>query len=222
MISYFQKLIFKKKKIIYNTVNFCGAWIYGLASLMFFVLLNPIVELWLGSEYLIDNNIVFVLIINFFLMGMINTFNIFRNAFGLFVQGQIRPVISSIINLVASLILAYKIGIIGVFIGTSISFISMNAWFDPYIVHKHVLKTKVSLFYFKLIMYVIVIGFSFILTNWLCNFIIIDTLIMSIVVKFILCFVVGNSLFLIVFHRTKEFEYLLLNIKRIVKSLLDR
>jgi O-antigen/teichoic acid export membrane protein len=207
----------EKKILVYNTVNFIGVWIFGLASLIFFIILNPIIELWLGVEYLIEKDIVFVLIINFFLMGLLNTFRIFRNAFGLFVQGQIRPILTAIINLASSIILAHYIGIIGVFIGTAISFISINIWFDPYITYKHILKRRVSLFYLKLVLYIFVIGLAFLTSYWLCKFIIINSLILNIAVKFIICFIIGNLLFLLPFHRTAEFKYLVLILKNIKK-----
>ena len=105
----------------------------------------------------------------------------FRNAFGLFVQGQIRPILTAIINISSSIVLAHYIGIIGVFIGTAISFISINVWFDPYIVYKHTLKNRVSLFYLKLVSYIFVIGVAFLVGHWLSKFIIIESLLLSIV-----------------------------------------
>ena len=204
------------KRTVYNAMVLLGIWIYGLVSVVLFTAFQPIITLWVGAEFLLDSDVVFVIILNFFLLGMVNTFNIFRDSFGLFVQGQIRPIIGSIINLVVSYILATQIGFIGVFIGTAVSFISMNAWFDPYIVHKHVLKTKVSRFYLRLLFYVAVIALAMFVSRMVCSLLLFESVLLQAVVSIAVPFVIANALFFLFFGKLKEFQYVAQSLRKII------
>src|SRR5690606_29967324 len=110
---------------------------YGFVFICLLVLLNPLIEIWLGKEYLLQKGVVYVIALNFYLWGIQGATNNFRVAMGLFWQGRFRPIIASVINLFVSILLVQHIGLIGIFIGTTISIITITLWFDPIIVHKY-------------------------------------------------------------------------------------
>ena len=56
-----------------------------------------------------------MIVLNFYLNGMRQNVLAFRNALGLFWNDRYKPIIESAINLVVSIMLAKKYGIVGVF-----------------------------------------------------------------------------------------------------------
>jgi O-antigen/teichoic acid export membrane protein len=45
----------EKKIEVFEIINFIGFWLFGFATICFYNLLNPFIELWLGTEYLISS-----------------------------------------------------------------------------------------------------------------------------------------------------------------------
>lgn len=138
----------------YNALHFANFWLFGVCSVTLWVMLDPFVRLWLGKSDIVflSPAVVFVLIANFYIVGIQLSTTAFRNAYGLFRQGRYRPVFMAIINIVVSLWLVRDYGILGVFVGTLISRVSTVVWFDPYVVHKYGLGKSVVPFLVKLVL----------------------------------------------------------------------
>lgn len=121
---------------LFERLIFIVFLLYGFSSVCLFALLNPFLELYAGCELLLSTHAVRIIVVNFFILGMMSPIWTFRTTMGLFIYGRWRPVISAIINFVLSMLLASCWGIEGVLIATAISRITTNLWFDPYIVYK--------------------------------------------------------------------------------------
>lgn len=136
-----------KQEELLKKISFVYFIFYGYSFIALYTLLNPFITLWIGQEYLLSQKIVFVLAINWYIYGMITPIWTFRSTLGLFVHGKYRPIVSAIINVVVSILLAYKLGIIGVLLGTTATRVVTNSWYDPYIVYKHGLKKSPLKYY---------------------------------------------------------------------------
>lgn len=207
----------EKKELVYRTVTFISFWMFSFVAIGFYVMLDDVISVWVGSEYILDRRIVIVLIINFFIEGVSAIFSIMRGTHGLFVEGQIRPIISSLVNLVVSIVLVNFWGMLGVFIGTTISFLSMNIWYDTYIVYKYKFQKSVFSIYKRELIYtaiavVIAIALRAITVN--IGF---DDIILTLAVKFILCTLVVNLLYLMIYRKTEEFQYVFKNLRKLIK-----
>src|SRR5699024_7328010 len=107
-------------KITFKRVLFFNFWIYAFCSIAIFTLINPFIHLWIGKDMLLASSVVSVVIFNFYLSGMRRTVLTFKDALGLYWYDRYKPIMESIINLVASIVLAKIFGLIGIFIGTTI------------------------------------------------------------------------------------------------------
>ncbi|MEI2413884.1 hypothetical protein V8V50_07250 [Ligilactobacillus salivarius] len=137
--------------LIFKRVWFINYWLVAFSSISFFILANPFIILWVGKSYLLSSGIIFMIALNLFMRLIRNTFLMFNNAFGHFVELKKKNIIEPIINMIASLlfILVFKMGIVGVLLGTFVSNITTNFWFEPYLIFK---KCQVSLKeYFKIV-----------------------------------------------------------------------
>lgn len=196
-----------RKKFIFNVVFFMNFWIYGVASICLIVLLNPFIRLWIGEDFILDTSIVLVIIFNFYLTGMRKGVLTFRDALGIYWYDRHKPIFESIINLVGSLILVSKFGMIGVFIGTTISTILTCFWVEPYVLYKYGFKTTVLPYFKKYALYSAIIVGTYIITDSLSmNFT--DENIINFVIQLLICLVIPNIIFTLLFYRTNEFKYL--------------
>ena len=119
---------------IFSAFNFITFWLYGATSLMIIFLLNDLIVIWIGKFYILSTEIVIVAVINFFMLGMQNTFWIFKSGYGLFRHGRYMVLFTAFFNLLFSFILGSHYGIFGVLLATSIARLVTNFWYDPYIV----------------------------------------------------------------------------------------
>ena len=95
----------QKKVDIFKVTEFIVAWQALIIVCGFFTLLNPLIELWLGKQFLFDEVVVTWLIINFYLTYMRMAVNAFKDASGLYWNDRYKPLAESVINLIASVYL---------------------------------------------------------------------------------------------------------------------
>lgn len=138
----------ENKYQMFKNIGFLVNWIFSASTICLFTLINPFIILWIGKSWLFSMILVFVLCFNFYIVGTQNIVWTFRQTMGLFVHGKYKPLVSVAVNLVVSIVLTNYLGIIGVLIGTSITHIFVDVWFDPLIVHKYGFKRSVKPYYF--------------------------------------------------------------------------
>ena len=141
-----------KEYRVFETTMLITAIIGGTAGVGVFVVADELIDAWIGKDWVIVQPFSF-------LMGMeifTNTYRIglsqFRTSMGLFQQNKSRPVLGMIINIVLSIALVGKLGIVGVLIGTIVADWSTMMWLDPIVIHKYGYKNfyPVSGYFIKL------------------------------------------------------------------------
>jgi O-antigen/teichoic acid export membrane protein len=211
----------EKKRSIFNVVFFMNFWIYGFITICLVVLVNPFIELWINKDFVLDTNIVIVIILNFYIAGMRKGVLTFRDALGIYWYDRHKPIFESVINLVVSLILVKYLGMIGVFIGTTISTILTSFWVEPYVLYKYGFNSSVSSFFKRYALYTIAAVFAFTITIGVAGRIN-DVTIINFIIQLFVCLVIPNVIFFALFHRTKEFRYLYNLISKFVFKKLKK
>lgn len=211
----------EKSNDVFNTLFFVNFWIYGFCSISLFILFNPFINVWLGDKYIMDKSIVIMIVINFFVMGMRQTVIAYNNTLGLFWNDRFKPWFEAIINLVASIILLRKFGIVGVFAGTFISTMTTSFWVEPYILYKHGFKKSLSIYFGKYATYTLITIFTALITNLICSAVTTYTL-LSLISRGIICLIVPNAIFILLYYKTNEFKYLQGIINGLVKKILKK
>lgn len=130
-----------RQEEIFNKLFFFASMFFCVSSVGLFSVLNDFVtKIWLGEKYQISITIIALLCVDFYLKGMATIFNTFRNANGLFRQGQYRPVVMVSLNIIGAFILHKYIGVVGIFVSLVVSRIITQTWFDPLILYRHIFK----------------------------------------------------------------------------------
>lgn len=194
-------------KNIFEASFFIGQWICGFCAICLFQLLNGFVALSFGENYVFPLTLVFVLCLNFFITGMRQATLVFRDSMGLFWYDRYKSLVEAVINLVASILLTLRFGIIGVFLGTFISTMLTSFWIEPYVLYSKKLESPVAPYFLRYAVYTAVVGAAGILTHFACRQF--DGAgIPALCIRLMLCVIIPNALFLLCYHRTKEFGFL--------------
>lgn len=190
---------------VFKLVYFINFWFYSLSTICLWVMLNPFIISWLGQDYVMSSNVILIFLINFYIGGMRKTLLLYRDTMGLFWNDRYKPIFEVLINLVASLILVQSFGIAGVFLGTLISILTTSFWVDPYILYKHGFNKSMFVHFKKWFFYFIITIFVGLLTERISSIFTNYTL-SSIIGGLLVCLIVPNVIFIIIFHRTAEFK----------------
>ena len=204
----------KRSKEVYDNLNFANFWLYALFGVCIIVLINPFINIWIGKKYVMGFSIVFLLVLNFYVLGMQSVTNSFRNAYGLFWIAKYRPIIMVIINIVISVGLVQFIGIEGVLIGTLVSRLVTTAWLDPYIVHKYGFEISPKSYYIDYLKYLVIFIAISIILNYFVSMVAINNIFILILIA-ILVVISVNVILVLLFFKTSEFNYFYDKIKKI-------
>lgn len=205
----------EKQEEVFRTINFLFFWIACFCCTCFYVLLNPFVgEIWFDNSYKVEQALIIIMTINFFIAVMVFPVEIFRTANGLFVQGKYRPAIMAIINIILDIIFVQKWGIVGVYCATAISRLVTQCWFDPYLVFRFVFKKKPWKYYGQYILYGLITIISCLITDFFANLLQIQSIYGSFLYKAIVALLVPNILLILLFGRKLEFKEIAYKIKR--------
>ena len=199
-------------------VFFFAFWIFTFCSICLLNLLHPFIEfMWLRNRgWLLDNATLYVLVLNFYLYGMRRPVLTFRDATGAFWNDRFKPIFESIINLVASILLAKPFGIAGIFLGTLVSTVTTSLWVEPMVLYHNVFYAHMRKYFARFFSYTAVGLVICVITTWLCSHV--GYSLISILPRTLICLTVPNLLLLVVFYRTKEFQYF----RRLGKTILGK
>jgi len=195
-----------KREQIYKTLLFISFWLYGFVNIAFFNLLNPLIKLVFGEYYLFSEDIVFVMIISGFIIGLHHPTMIFRNTMGLYRYGKWRPIIGAFINIALSVLLVRPFGIIGVFLGTLGSRILVLSWFEPRVIYKYGLHKTPKYFYYDYIKYILIFLLTAAISKIAVNQIHNESIV-AFCVKVLITAIIPNILFFIICYRSKYYVY---------------
>ena len=209
----------EKSYDIFNTTFFINYWIYSTCSIFLLNLLEPFIDWWLGGGLLLDRITFIIILVNFYLSGMRTSINIFKSKAGIFTEDKYAPLIESVINLSLSLILAKYFGLIGIFLGTTISTITVPLWIQSKLVYNKIFNKSVFIYFRRYIIYAVITIFNGILVSLLCNLIQINIIIISLTIKGIICIIVPSMINLIIFKNSNEGKYIISLIKNIYLNI---
>lgn len=146
----------KEQKDVFYTINFMCYVFTGVAVVGLWMCVNPFIEMIWGEKYVLPQTIVLLLCMNFFMVNMHMVVDMFRNANGIFHEGRMRPLATAIINLLVSVIAARFIGLHGVLLGTVVSRLTTQVWYDSKLIFKLVFKESVKNYYMRYISYSVI------------------------------------------------------------------
>ncbi len=198
----------EKQYRIFKVYRFAACWIYGFTAVGFSMLLTPFVGLWLrDTGKTLAFSVVICILIDYYFKGDRIVLSNFKTAAGVFEQDKYLALIQGGVNLVISIVLVQKIGLMGVYIGTIVSGLIANVT-KPVIIYKVILQQPVKEYFVDSLKYLAAVAANFGVLSGIKMLVMGEVTVASFGVMFVIICVVFNASFLVLFGRTEEFGYL--------------
>ncbi|MEI7667895.1 MAG: hypothetical protein WCI62_02725 [Erysipelotrichaceae bacterium] len=199
---------FEQRDRIYKTISFISFWICGFSTLCFLILFQDFINIWLGKEYLLDNTTMIIVVVNFYMSAMLNHVWLFREAAGLFRKTKYIVVLTSLINIILSIILGKIYGVVGIIGATVIARLVTNNWYEPFILYKYYLKKPVMEYFNEYILRTLFLSLIILFTYFITSFLG-GISILTLLLKLLFCILIGNGVFILAFRNKKEFKFVI-------------
>ena len=186
------------------TFIFC--WLSGVCFCCFLCLYQPFMEIWVGKENMLNFSAVICFSIYFYIYEINRLLNTFKDAAGLWHEDRFRPLITALTNLTLNLITVQFWGIYGVLLSTVISVVVVGmpwilynmftVYFDRSLARKYIVQLL------KNTGTVVVVGC---VTYCICMLVHVGQW-GTFFLRLLICFVLPNVLFLLVFYKNPHFR----------------
>lgn len=210
----------KIKEGIFYQILFVTSWLYNFCSVAILILINPFIELWLGSDYILPYTVVIALVLHMYINGVQFAGYTYRTTLGLFEKGKYAPILAAIINIVLSITLAKYMGITGIILATSISRLLTTTWLDAYLVYKYEFKMPVSKFFRKYIMYFLIFVMNCVVSYYL-TYLVKGHGVIHFILKMIIVLLIPNIIMLITFQKSNEFKIIKNKLLNTINMFID-
>lgn len=136
------------RKIFWEYLAF-RYWTTGIFIISLAFLINPIIGWWVGPQYILKNHIVFLILLNMYIMLTRPSVDLFINAYGLY-DDVWAAYAEGIINLIITLIFGYLYGLIGILLGKVISMLFLVVIWKPYYLYKQGFKDSIKTYWYNI------------------------------------------------------------------------
>lgn len=147
----FANLVIKENKnksySVFKEMNMLFLFIASFVFIMFYGFLNPLIVFWIGNEYLVNSITLIMFIFIGFQTITEKPIAIVINSKGLFKETKVASILEALVNIVISIILIIKIGLIGALIGTIVSKLFITFIQNVRYIYNNIFKEKVYKYY---------------------------------------------------------------------------
>ena len=206
---------FKRIQLIYM-------WIAGVFTVALFCIYQPFMRIWVGSELMFDDLTMSVFCIYFFTNRCGDICYTYRQSAGLWWEDRYRPIVEAVANLTLNIILVQIIGVTGVMLSTIIGLVFINAIWGSRILFKHYFTGyKQSSYLLELLLYTVVTTAACAASGAICS--LLPQLgrtfagFALIAARGVICMVVSNAIFWIVYRKMPQYRNMLALAKKIVR-----
>ena len=216
-------VIVESKEKNYNDLKkftFLISWIAGFCTCCFLCLFQPFMKIWVGEDLMLGFSAVICFCAYYFVYEINQLLNLYKDAAGIWHEDRFRPLVTAIANLSMNLITVHFWGIYGVILSTVLSMLFVGM---PWLLHNlfTVLfsKDKLHDYLSSLFKYVLVVLIS-------CTVCYLITGLFTFgewgtfIARLIICCVIPNLIYLIVYKNNREFTESVKLLDRITKGKL--
>lgn len=132
----------KKQSDVFFKMNFVNAIVALVVSLGLVTFFPVFIKYWLGTDFMFSRSTTLLIGINFFIAQLRNSLINFLNAYGLYWQQRYKSIVEALVNFSVSILLisCTELGVKSVLIGTLVSSLIVDMWWEPLIVIRNAIK----------------------------------------------------------------------------------
>lgn len=159
----------KEQEEVFCQLDIFCVFVFSFCSVCLATLLNTLIPIWLGEDYLLPQITVLSLVLAFYVTGVNQIPSLYRTSLGLFKSARFYPLLASISNVVLSIILAKVIGLSGVFWATSIVRFIFFTLVDSRLTYVKGFEMSPLRYYLKYVYRLIVLIVTYFLVEYVLN-----------------------------------------------------
>ena len=197
----------EKKYQIFKVLNLISFWIFGYFSVGLILLFNDFITLWIGQEFLLDFSVVVSIVLNFYIVGIMNPIWVYRDTTGLFNDTKVMSLILAILNVILSIVFGHFWGLFGIIFASVISRLCTVFWQQPIVLYKKIFNKKCFQYFYDQIKYLLFVILA-ILINYVLTKNIDNITVLSFTIKGTILTITTNLLFYIFSCKTSEWKYI--------------
>ena len=205
-----------------NKFTFIITWVAGFCSVCLLCIYQPFMELWVGKDLMFSVSAVVCFVIYFFVRQFNALFNLYKDASGMWHEDRLRPLAAASTNLILNLILVQFIGIYGILLSTVLAIVCVGM---PWLIHNlfSIIFEKKHMWHFigRMAKYTFVVFISCVVTYFICSRFSLGV-IPTILVRGVICLIVPNLIYYLVFKKTKEFQQSLQLVDKMTKGKMNK
>ena len=202
---------------LFRKLFFLNHVVFGFLAVCTWCLLSDFIRMFYGENMVLNNVVVLLLVLKFYLNGMRATLLTYKDSLGIYHPDRYRPIMEGAVNLIGSIVLVKFMGLSGVILATIISNVSLNTWIEPYVVYKEGFDRKWTDYLIHYIRYIVCLAAVGCVVTVLANHILVYNYVQFFIKA---CVIAGVSFILIlllgvVFDR-KELNYYIALMKKMI------
>lgn len=128
-----------ERRRAFSVLSVFGNWMFGIASAVLLVTLQPFVAVWLGEEYVIDFISQIALVLTLFAIGTNQVASLYRTSLGIFRATRWVPLVALALKVILSLPLGLAFGMPGVLFSSALARLLTFSIIDPLLVYRRAL-----------------------------------------------------------------------------------
>ncbi len=207
-----QKNLDDLKKFFY-----LNAWLIGWCSVCFICIFQDFMIVWMGEKLLFSFEIVVLLVVRFYSEQIRKVVLTYKDAAGMWWADKWKPLVGCVVNLILNVLLVKTIGVAGVMISTIISYALIEMPWETHVLFKFYFLEGEKKYYIEMIQATVSALIAGAVTFGVCSLIEVNH-ILAIIIKFFVCVLVFNAIFMILNCKNPYF----ISGFRFVKSIVGR
>lgn len=209
--------------VMYKRIWFVNFWMYGFFAAALAVMLDVFVTAWASRQYLLSPVTTALIVANFYLFGMRQTNMMYATTAGMFHPLRYKAITEAAINLVSSMyfLVVLDLGIDGVFLGTVVSTLATNLWWEPLVTVKRLLKLSLKWYFAQYALYTGLMLVSIFAAKGLCGLIPLDGW-LGFIIKGVCCTICINAVFALALFKTDGARYIFGKLRSMIMRRLGK
>lgn len=200
---------------IFKELFIINAWQSCLCATCFLSLYQPFMQIWMGDKNMLPINIALLLSIYYFFANIRRVCCGFKDAAGMWKDDFWKPYVSVAVNLTFNIISVQIIGLPGVVISSIIAIVLVESPWETIVLFEKYFKRQKREYFRRYFQSLIVCGVSMAITYVICMMIA-DNLV-GILLKLLICFIIPNIIFIVMFRNVEEFRAAVNRLKSLVR-----
>ena len=213
----------EEKYKMYKVLNFISYILFSIASIgIWFVIEDAIRVISNSNNYLLDKTSLLIIVVNYYLMGVLHPNTIYRQTSGLFKYAKYSMLLCSVLNVILSIILGKFYGLFGIILASVISRILTNIWYEPYTLYTKFFMKNPKEYYLAVIFRTLLTIILIALLTPVINLITMENVYVRIILKTLICGSIPLGVFAIIFRKNEDYIYTKNKAKEILKKIFNK